>query len=353
MTREKTISPSITEHAALAWETFHGAGPASAAEHREFAEWIARSPEHVEAYLRVARAMTAVKSPALAWPDTSAEALIHAAKASAGEVATLARGNSSAAPRMERRARGFQPRLALALAATLVLLVGVSWFAWLRPQRFETGFGEQRSVLLADGSRVTLNTASKIEVELRKDHRVIRLLAGEALFDVAHDAARPFDVYTGDSILRAVGTRFDVDMRADRTTVTIVEGIVSLTQGLPEALPHGNTPLLEARDRVVIGHAGPGARQHGVHLDAVTSWTQRKLIFERRPLGEVVEEFNRYNRARIVIESERLRAQEITGVFQTNDPDSFLSFLSGIPGVRVRDEPAGHVVVMDEEALGR
>jgi len=354
MTREKEIPAAIGEQAALAWETFHGAEQASAAEHREFAEWIARSPEHVEAYLRVARMMGALKSSAVVWPETSAEELVRAAKASPGEVVAFSRGEAPAAQVPDRRARGFQPRYALALAASLMMAIGVSWFAWMRPQQYETAFGEQRSVLLDDGSRVTLNTASKIEVDLRKDHRIIRLVAGEALFDVAHDASRPFDVYTGESILRAVGTKFDVDARPTRTTVTVVEGIVSLTQGLAEALPRGNTPLLMASDRVVIGPAGPGAPEHGVHLDAVTSWTQRKLIFEHRALGEVAEEFNRYNRQRIVIESERLRAEQITGVFQSNDPASFLSFLSGIPGVRIREDGRnGHIVVLDDEAVGR
>lgn len=350
MTREKEIPASIGEQAALAWETFHGAEPATAAEHREFAEWIARSPEHVEAYLRVARMMGALKSSAVVWPDTSAEELIRAAKATPGDVVAFSRGESPAAP-ARVSARGFQPRFALALAASLVVAIGVSWFAWMRPQQYETAFGEQRSVLLDDGSRVTLNTASKIEVDLRKDHRIIRLVAGEALFDVAHDASRPFDVYTGESILRAVGTKFDVDARPTRTTVTVVEGIVSLTHGLAAALPQGNTPLLRASDRVVIGPAGAGAPEHGVHLDAATSWTQRKLIFEHRALGEVAEEFNRYNRERIVIESEKLRAEQITGVFQSNDPESFISFLSGIPGVRIRDDGrSGHVVVLDDEA---
>jgi transmembrane sensor len=348
MTREKELSASIGEQAALAWETFHGTEKASAGEHREFAEWIARSPVHVEAYLRVARAMSAFKSDATVWPDTPEEELIRAAKTSGGDVVTMPLAEAAHAKGRNRSVRGFRPRYALALAASLVLAIAVSWLSWLRPQQFETRFGEQRSVLLDDGSRVTLNTASKIEVELRKNHRIIRLVAGEALFDVAHDASRPFDVYTGESVLRAVGTRFDVDVRPGRTTVTVVEGIVSLTQGLGEALPQGNTPLLKASDRVVIGAAGAGAPEHGVHLDAAISWTQRKLIFEHRPLGEVAEEFNRYNRGRIVIESEKLRAEKITGVFQSNDPDSFISFLAGIPGVRIRDGQNGEVVVLDE-----
>lgn len=349
MMREKELAEAIGEQASAAWETFHGAEQASAADHREFAEWVARSPEHVEAYLRVARAMATLKSPTTVWPDTSAEDLIRAAKASPGEVALLSRGEAPDMPVRTRVTRSFHLRHAYALAASLLLAIGITWFAWTRPQQFETAFGEQRSILLADGSNVTLNTASKIEVDLREDHRIIRLVAGEALFEVAHDPLRPFDVRTGDSILRAVGTKFDVDVRPDRTTVTVIEGTVSLTQGLAKALPRGNTPLLEASDRVVIGPAGPGTPEHGVRVDAVTAWTQRKLIFEHRALGEVAEEFNRYNRRRIVIASERLRAEKITGVFQSNDPDSFIAFLSGIPGVRARsDHDSGHVVTLDE-----
>src|SRR5262249_35088233 len=149
------------------------------------------------------------------------------------------------------------------------------------------------------------------------------MIRGQALFEVAHDTTRPFDVYTGETVLRAVGTRFDVDVRPDRTIVTVMEGVVSLTQGLGKALPEGNTPLLRVSDRVVIDGAGPQAPQHGVRLDEATAWTRQQLVFSRRPLGEIAEEFNRYNRDRIVIASPELGAQEISGVFKTNDPASF------------------------------
>ncbi len=212
-----------------------------------------RSPEHIEAYLRIARTMQALKSEDIRWPSTSAEELIREAKAHTGQVVTTLRDE----PPVQRPKQ--RPRVApfaFAMAAALLVAIGVAWMVWLTPQTFETGFGEQRFVRLDDGSGITLNTASKIEVKLSKGHRVIRLIQGQALFDVAHDQSRPFDVYTGNSILRAVGTRFDVDVRSDRTTVTIVEGTVSLTHGLNEALPQGNTPLLHVSDRVVIDGAG-------------------------------------------------------------------------------------------------
>lgn len=353
MTREKDLNPSTHEQAAQAWETFHGAEEASAAEHRDFAAWMARSPEHIEAYLRVARTMQALRSKEIRWPDTSAETLIREAKAYNERVVTSMRDESLAQFASQRQGQRPMPRqrvapFAFAMAATVLVAIVAAWFVWMTPQTFETGFGEQRFVRLEDGSGVTLNTASKIEVKLSKGHRTIHLIQGQALFDVAHDPSRPFDVHAGDTILRAVGTRFDVDVRPNETTVTVVEGIVSLTHGAEQALPMGNTPLLRASDRVVIDSTGPGTPRHGVRLDEATAWTQQRLIFNSRTLEEVADEFNRYNRERIVIDSPELRSQEITGVFKANDPASFVAFLSNIPGVRISaDGSGGHVVTLD------
>jgi transmembrane sensor len=77
-----------------------------------------------------------------------------------------------------------------------------------------------------------------------------------------------------------------------------------------------------------------------------TAWTQRRLVFEHRPLGEVADEFNRYNRQKIQIESPELQSQEITGVFQANDPNSFLDFIAKIPGVRIEREGSVTKVIL-------
>lgn len=198
---------------------------------------------------------------------------------------------------------------------------------------------------------MTLNSASKIEVRLRGDRRQVRLVTGEALFEVAHDTARPFEVRAGDATLRAVGTQFDVDVRPTRTTVTVTEGRVAVLS--PEGWPERGIPVptLGVADQLVITPAGSFVPQHGVNLAAALSWTQHKIIFEHRSVGEVSEEFNRYNRERIKIASTELRDQEITGAFTSNDPTSFLRFLSSIPGVRIRDDGAGgHIVTVDESA---
>ena len=93
----------------------------------------------------------------------------------------------------------------------------------------------------------------------------------------------------------------------------------------------------------MITTTGTGTPQHVPNAMTATSWTQRQLVFEDRPLMEVAEEFNRYNRERIVIDSPELREQHVTGVFRSNDPAAFLAFLSGLPGVEVSQAGDGNI----------
>jgi transmembrane sensor len=349
---------SIFEQASHWWELLHS-DSTSSSDHREFGEWVSRSPERVEAYLQTARLAKALKSPKLIWPNTEAEALIREAKASPGSVLPFSAARvASSVDRGE--VRRFSNRFVWAAAAVLLMAVGLVLFKLKTPQEFRTALGEQRSVLLADGSRVTLNTASTIEVSL-KGRRDVRLVRGEALFEVAHDPARPFVVHAGNALLSDVGTQFNVDMRSNGTTVTVVEGRVavdsgSLRENAGAQAAHGGPGtlealILEANDRVVITPAGLGAPQHGVNVTPTVAWTQRQLMFEHRPLSEVAEEFNRYNRDRIDIDSAELKRQEVTGVFEANDPASFVAFLSSIPGVEIREGANGaHIVTIRNPA---
>lgn len=327
---------SLAEQAASWWQMFED-GEATAADHREFADWTSRSREHVEAYLEVALLHKALKAPTVRWPDTSAEQLIREARAAPPEPVQLQPHAPSAPPRLESRPPRW--RFALAAAATAIFAFiggGVLWMLG-QTRQYETAMGEQRKVMLCDGTRVTLNTASRIEVRLRTSCRNVRLVHGEALFEVAQDARRPFDVNAGNATVRALGTQFNVDTRAQQTTITVVEGRVAFVSG--------QVPVLVAGDRLVVTAAGAATISHGVNVDAALAWTRKQLVFERRPLGEVAEEFNRYNRGRIVIESESLRAEEVTGTFQSNNPAAFVEFLSNIPGVVVREDGAGGYVI--------
>ena len=349
MPQDLESAVTISEQAAHWWVIFHD-GDAPSAQHREFGEWVARSPERVEAYLRMARLHQVLTSNDIRWPATDAATLIRAAKAADTNVQEFIPLRRSLPHDREPRPWQRVPlRLAFAVAAVVLIGIFSVWLAAARPQQFQTRFGEQRSIMLTDGSRITLNTASRVEVDMRHSRRLIRLLQGEVLFEVAHDPDRPFDVHAGAAVLRAVGTQFDVDSRPGSTTVTVVEGRVSVFTG--NAQRDAALAPLRAADRLVIRQSGIEPAQHGVNVAAALSWTQHQLMFEQRPLGEVAEEFNRYNRQRIRIDSDELRAQKVTGVFQSNDPASFVAFLSGIPGVRISaDGNGGQVVSLQSSA---
>lgn len=336
MTSEQEPNTSILEQASHWWELLHS-DSVSSQDHREFGEWVARSPERVAAYLQTARLVQAIKSPGLRWPDTPADVLIRDAKASREAVLpfSITRVPPPVARGGARRLHGF----AWGAGAALLASIGLALLIRGAPQEFSTALGEQRSVLLADGSRVTLNTASAIEVNLHDHRRLVRLMKGEALFDVAHDSARPFEVVAGNAVIRDLGTQFNVDMHSNATTVTVVEGEVAV-----------NSVSLKATDRIVITTAGLEPPQHGINVANAVLWTQRQLIFERRPLGEVAEEFNRYNRDRIEIDSAELKGQEVTGVFEAKDPSSFVAFLSSIPGVEITQRADGaHIVKLQSQ----
>jgi transmembrane sensor len=340
MTNDNAEPASLFEQAAHWRVVLHDTNP-SAAEKREFVEWVTRGPEYVQACLRVARVHAAVSHADVHWPETSADDLVRDA---------LTAPSGSVVPLRPQEDTPHRPALRwmVALAASVVLAAFLGWwFVQARPEQFQTKMGEQHSFLLSDGSRVTLNTASKIEVRLRSDHRSVRLLQGEALFEVIHDARRPFDVDAGDVAVRDVGTRFDIDRRATRTSVTVVEGRVVMTAA---GLRTGPLPVLTARDRVIVDSAGAGAVEHDVNLAETTAWMQHELVFHHRPLGEVADEFNRYNAGRIQIRSPALREQEVTGTFRSNDVASFVAVLAGFPDVHVVGDGSGGYIVSDDDS---
>ena len=326
-TNEIDPATPVTEQAS-GWWVLLNEGDATEGDHRAFAEWVRRSPERISAYLRAAQVSQVLRSPRTEWPDTPVDALIGAAAASG--VARFPGGAVSAKP-----ARGpsrLVPRLAAAtMLAVVVATIGLYFFQ-LRPERFETAFGEQRSFTLSDGSLVTLNTSSAIEIRFDGARRRVALLAGEALFQVAHDVARPFDVSAREVTVRAVGTRFNVDRHAPDTKVLVVEGRVEVSAGT-ERVPLGaGQAMTLAQGTLSVSSA---------NVAAGTAWTQRELIFDNQSLGDIAAELNRYNRQVIDIQGETLRAEQVTGVFQSHDPDSFLAFVRRIPGVVVEPSADG------------
>lgn len=187
-------------------------------------------------------------------------------------------------------------------------------------QTYRTKLGEVRVVSLEDGSVVTLNTSSRMSVRFTKGQRLISLLEGEALFDVAHDKARPFIVNAGDTVVRAVGTSFTVRRIEDTPIEVLVrEGVVEI------AGPKTTTPIrVAANTRAVASSQGltvatpiaPAA------IARQLAWREGRLAFEGETLAEAATVFGRYSDTRIIVDP-GVANEEITGLFAANDPVTF------------------------------
>jgi transmembrane sensor len=248
-----------------------------------------------------------------------------------------------------RRWRGLAAAVALvAVAAVLVL-----WPNLRGTQRYATSRGEQRSVVLADGSVVQLNALSRISVRFDGHTRRIELTDGEAYFRVARDKQRPFEVVTTLATVRAVGTEFNVYSRDRSVRVAVMEGRVQVS---PRPRTGGAVPGSAAESAAIAGKPSPdpvllGAR-NALEIDTIgrlsradleqpeqaIAWMQRRLVFEDEPLAEVVEEFNRYNRQQLQIADRELAALRISGVFDADDSDILVQYLERAQHVKVQVE---------------
>jgi transmembrane sensor len=325
------------------------------AEREDFARWVRRSPERVEAFLRMQRVSSTLKAGAVRWPDTPAAELVSRARAAPGQVVTLHHWTLPATTRSANPSMTWSTRMFVAAALVALLALAIMLSVSPSERSYQTAVGEQRSVALDDGSIVTINTASEILVRYNSQRRLVWLVRGEAMFDVSHDAQRPFDVAVGDVVVRAVGTRFNVDRRAAQTTVTVMEGTVKV---IPEAAParaisrgEATAGILKAAQRMVLSNNELGVPEPVANPAPDMAWTRRQLVFENQPLSEVAAEFNRYNRRHILIRSPSLEQREITGVFQANDSYPLLVFISAVRGAHVETTADGDYVITTEEQM--
>jgi transmembrane sensor len=319
--RDKS-SDVIAEEAAD-WLVRLSSNDATAQEQREFVAWLKRSPVHLGVYLGVERTWASLGqvdagrridvAALLAAPDTN---VVH-------------RGSSPPPVRVRVRSRS----VITAFAASAVLAcAGLIWFQLQFANRFTTGVGEQRTLRLSDGSTVVLNTDTTVRVSFTDAVREVRLLHGEALFNVTKNPARPFRVRSDEVVAQAVGTSFVVRRMPTETVVTVIEGEVAvvdyaqLNVASPMVLP-------ELAVHVTAGTRADVADNEKIRTAsvanpaAVTAWRSGRLIFDGEPLTKVIAEFNRYNEVQLVLENSQLSDEPISGVFDADQPLALARFL--------------------------
>lgn len=227
----------------------------------------------------------------------------------------------------EGRERPRRWSLALAAAAAVVMLLSGLYLQWSVPATpFKTAVGEQLTVPLPDGSFMELNSNSVARIDYSPRRRIIHLDRGEAFFRVAHDTSRPFWVTASEGWVRAVGTEFNVYLRATSLQVTVREGAVQAgeTHDLLAAA-HPDERKLPVWVTLTKGQQADleanSARKRTLSPDDLAdavAWRTGTVYFENRPLAEVVAELNRYSADQLIVEDDTLRAVPVGGTFQAS-----------------------------------
>tara|TARA_R110000782_G_scaffold127769_1_gene219368 strand:- start:9689 stop:10690 length:1002 start_codon:yes stop_codon:yes gene_type:complete len=290
--------------------------------------WIEECDEHAVAFARVQSA----------WRKCERMKALSADQEGTGAAFEVGSPAHETASSFSSRRKILGGLAAAASIATIVPIWKMFHSGW---QEYETKIGERRSVRIADGSMVHLNTATRLAVKLDADLRHIRLYAGEASFDVAHDKTRPFEVEVNGSIIRAVGTSFNVRLNEMLVDLTVIEGIVAITQ-------RGRTAERLEAGRSAIIHPDTLAVKplNEVELSQRTAWHQDMIELNGDSVEQAVAEFNRYLEKPIIIGDTHVGSMHIGGRFNTHDAERFLVALEHSLPIRAIRSADGSVVLV-------
>jgi len=322
-----------------------------AARNAAFLEWVLRSPQHLSIFLQTREIHHQLGLSTSAANHVDIGALL--AERNPDVIPLF----GPAASQSEHAARWRLPIRAAAAVATAATVVALTVAGLVSVRHsgapdYTTGIGEQRTFKLEDGSFVYLNTDSRLKVEFSRTERHLELLRGEALFVVEYNPARPFIVSTSDAKIWAVGTQFNVRQIEGATQVTVVEGVVQVSDtAAPDSPAPGAAGSVRSANEEYSASeqlssvrlaAGEEARVDSRHISKAAqtrvadalSWRQRRLVFREASLAEVAAEFNRYNRTKIRVEVPN-GGMDVTGAFDADRPIVLVQFAQKQPSLSV------------------
>jgi len=331
---EVADAPDTVERAAARWFARRRSGEMSEAKARELQAWLDANAAHRAAYDVVSRA----------WVRAGL-------MRSAPEVLQLRARHRRPFP-LARRVLASRAMAAGLVAAVVGVggLFGVQT-AWEQLHRlpdatYRTGVGEQRTIRLADGSRVTLNTDTIVRTRRSGARRLIYLDRGQAFFKVAHDRAHPFVVTAAGRTVTALGTAFDVRLDKGRFQVVLVEGRVKVEAPVAAAAHDPGTPAETPRSQATELIAGSQLvavsdrdwKVGRADIPEETAWVTGWLKFDGQPLGDVAAELGRYSNQRIVLTDPSLASAPVSGRFRPENMGAFVRALETYGIARVASE---------------
>lgn len=308
----RSLSDSIVHEEAARWLMRLGDAPDDAAIFQAFEDWRDAAPEHRQAF-------EAVQESWALFGD----------QAAAPELLVLRRDALGRAGGIGRR-RGFEldrRGLAAGLAALAAGPLAVYGWRRLRPdgrQTLRTAIGEQRTVTLSDGSRVSLDANTLVKVAYSPALRLAEVVEGRAHFEVAKDKARPMKVRAGTRTVTALGTAFTVEHEGERVVVTLVEGRVAVTETAPARGVAPPAKELAPQQQLVFAANATPLMHEAVDVERAMAWREGKLVFDDESLADAVARVNNYSRVKIVVEDAPARALKISGIFNAGDTPAFV-----------------------------
>jgi transmembrane sensor len=298
-TQPSSNKQSVSDQA-TAWFSRLHADKVTAGEQEQFKTWYGENPQHAKAYDKML----------LLWDQLEAPGKrVHARL----EAEQSARAHQPV-PGKQPYIRRLMATSALALVVLLSYQLPVHYQNW--QSDYYTAPGKQLTVVLDDGSRLTLNTDTALAVELSDNQRNIELLRGEAYFQVSPDKNRPFIVSNGVAKARAVGTAFSVKKTDDDMQVIVSEGTVEVSAGKADA-----PVLVHINQQVDYQQGHVGVVMSSDVLETL-AWQRGQLIFKRQPLSRVIQEVNRYRSGQIMLLNPKLKERIVSGVFDIADPNA-------------------------------
>jgi transmembrane sensor len=313
--------PDLMEQA-VEWLVRLRGGNLSEAQTHAFAEWLLQDAAHAAAFAKaedfLGEMTAAVKLPRPADVELKPNA-----------------------ERLNQQPQSFKPRktvkhwlaIPLAMAAVWLIAVGLvmpsqSNLLYNLFSDYHTLPGEIRDIQLADGSRLLLNTNTAISVDYQPTQRLITLHHGEVRFTVAKDAQRPFEVKADSLIVQALGTVFNVYRKTPYSIkVTVQEHAVAarIQKEISTQKPdHSSQVRVQAGQQLVYQGDNTLPQPTATNLTQASAWQQRRLYINDRPLGELVEELDRYRIGRIYLSDAKLKNLRVTGVFPLDNPDEVI-----------------------------
>lgn len=238
-----------------------------------------------------------------------------------------------------------------AMAASLAVLVAaIALPRWLSPPAdpagmlYSTMAGQQRTVQLADGSSILLDTDSEISVRYSSRTRRVDLLHGRAQFSVQGNHAWPFVVHSGNGTVTAVGTQFQVRLNEDSTDVDLLKGKLAIATQAPDGTAH--LASLIGGESLTFDESGRITPVHSLDTQQTQGWTQGKLFVHDWRLPQLLLEMNRYSQTKLSIGDPSLQNVHISGIFRTNDQQTFLQLLQQGWAIRAKRVSDRQIVLL-------